>query len=130
MLNRENVMQNEITKVDKLLDENGNLKHKGYSKQMLLEYDRNDVKAPKWRIKEWDYYLIYNDDYGVALTFDDNGYMGLFGASILDFKKSWEKTKNLLTLMPLGKYNLPNTSKVGDAFYKDNIKIQHGKLFK
>ena len=112
-------MQNEITKVDKLLDENGNLKHKGFSKQMLLEYSRNDIKAPKWRIKEWDYYLIYNDNYGIALTFDDNGYMGLFGASVLDFKNSWENTKNLLTLMPLGKYNLPNTSKTGDAFYKD-----------
>jgi len=42
------------------------------------------------RIKEWDYYLIYNDHFGVALTVDDNSYMGLMSISFLDFDKKTE----------------------------------------
>ena len=33
-------MQNEIIKQDDLLDANGGLKYAGYSKKMLLKYDR------------------------------------------------------------------------------------------
>ena len=81
-----------ITTADKLLDENGNLKHKGYATELLLEYKRNDIKANKWRIKEWDYYLVYNKDYAIALTIADNSYMGLVTASFIDLKNKWEKT--------------------------------------
>ena len=45
-------MQNEIINEDKLLDSNGNLKHIGYSKRMLLKYDRNEIAVRKTRIKE------------------------------------------------------------------------------
>ena len=34
-------MQNEILKVDDLLNDDGSLKHKGYAKKLLLKYDRN-----------------------------------------------------------------------------------------
>lgn len=73
-------MQNEITKKSPLLDKNGRLLQKGYSKTMLLEYDRKAIKASPLRIKEWDYYLIMNDDFAVALTVADNSYMGLMSA--------------------------------------------------
>ena len=46
------------------------------------------------RIKEWDYYLVANDHYAVALTIDDNGYMGLDSISFLHFDERWEKTKS------------------------------------
>lgn len=118
-------MQNEIKSPDRLLDEKGNLKHIGYSKSLLLNYDRKDIKAGKSRIKEWDYYLIYNDKVGVALTIADNGYMGLIGASILDFSERKEHTKNVMTLFPFGKYNMPSTSKSGDiAFNNKNIQLE------
>ena len=45
-------MQNEITKKSPLLDKNGRLLQKGYSKTMLLEYDRKAIKASPLRIKE------------------------------------------------------------------------------
>ena len=70
-------MQREIINGGKLLDEKGNLVEKGYARSLIKDYDRKDVKAPNWRIKEWDYYLIYNEDYGIALTLDDNTYMGM-----------------------------------------------------
>ena len=47
----------------------------------MKEYDRSRIKAGKTRIKEWDYYLIHNDRFGVALTVADNSYMGLVSIS-------------------------------------------------
>ena len=44
---------------------------------MLLEYDRNDVKGHAMRIKEWDYYLVMNGQFALALTIADNSYVGL-----------------------------------------------------
>ena len=81
----------EITQKQRLLDEKGNIANPGYAKKLLWEYDRKDIKVNKSRIKEWDYYLIVNEDMGVALTMDDNGYMGLMSLSLLDFRNKIEK---------------------------------------
>jgi hypothetical protein len=118
-------MQEEIKKQDVLLDESGNLKHAGYATSLILDYDRNKIKAKKMRIKEWDYYLIYNKDYGVALTIDDNYYMGLVSASFLNFKEKWEKTVSPMFWFPKGSVNLPASSKTGDS-----IKEGKGYSFK
>ena len=69
-------MQHEITASAPLLDEKGNLREPGYAKRLLPIYRRVDIKAPVARIKEWDYYLVTNDHFAVALTIADNGYMG------------------------------------------------------
>ena len=106
-------MQKRITTIDKLLDEEGNIKHPGYSTELLLEYNRNDIKANKWRIKEWDYYLISNKDYAIALTIDDNSYMGLVSASFINLKDKFEKTVSKMFWFPNGKTNLPSSSKSG-----------------
>ena len=112
-------MQNEITKNQKLLDEKGNLTQKGYAKSLILDYDRKDIKAGQLRIKEWDYYLVYNDNYAVALTIADNSYMGLMSLSLIDFTKPTETTKSIMTFMPKGKTNLPKTSKIGDVRFEN-----------
>ena len=70
-------MQHEITSRAPLLDAAGNLREAGYAKRLLPVYDRAAIRAGAARIKEWDYYLVANDHYAVALTIDDNGYMGL-----------------------------------------------------
>ena len=77
------------------------------------------MKAGKLRIKEWDYYIITNDSFGVALTIADNSYMGLISASVLEFEKPWEQTTTVLTAFPMGKYRLPETSSAGDTLYGD-----------
>ena len=68
-------MQHEVTQKQKLLDENGNIKEPGYAKTQVWQYSREDIKAPKWRIKEWDYYYIGNQEYGLCLTISDAGYV-------------------------------------------------------
>ena len=112
-------MQNKIVEKDDLLDEQGNLKHKGYATNLILDYDRKKIKANSLRIKEWDYYLVYNKDYAIALTIADNSYMGLMSASFIDFNKPYEITKSVMTILPKGKTNLPATSKTGDVSFKN-----------
>jgi len=73
-----------------LLDSEGNLEQAGYATSLVRKYDRKAIRGEKLRIKEWDYYLIYNDHFGVALTVDDNSYMGLMSISFLDFDKKTE----------------------------------------
>lgn len=97
----------------KLLDLHGHLREAGYATSLVREYDRGDIKAPALRIKEWDYYLIYNGRFGVALTLDDNSYMSMLSASILDFTKPWEKTVSPIGAFPMGKTKLPSSSAAG-----------------
>lgn len=106
-------MQHEITKAGRLLDERGQLCEPGWARSLLPIYRREDIKASKLRIKEWDYYLIYNDDFGLALTVDDNGYMSLLSASLLNFKEGWEQTTSPIGAFPLGKLGLPSSSAEG-----------------
>ncbi len=112
-------------KSGRLLDSNGVLTEAGYATSLVKDYSRDDIKAPRLRIKEWDYYFIGNDHYGVAMTIADNSYMGFVGCTFFDFDNKNYKTKNFMTFMPKGKTNMPSTSKAGDVFFKNKkIDIQ------
>ncbi|NCB92762.1 MAG: DUF2804 domain-containing protein [Clostridia bacterium] len=111
-------MQTKLRKGE-LLDEHGNLTQAGYAHSLVKTYDRKKIKAGKHRIKEWDYYLIYNERFGVALTVDDNAYMGLMSISFLDFQKKKEKTVSLMTLFPMGKTDLPSSSAMGVTSFQN-----------
>ena len=106
-------MQHEITTAGPLLDGSDNLREPGYAKRLLPIYRRADIKAPASRIKEWDYYLIANDHFAVALTIDDNGYMGLDSISFLHFDQRWERTKSPMRAFPMGRTGLPESSASG-----------------
>ena len=110
-------MQHEITKAIPLLDGEGNLTEPGYARSLLPVYRRGDIKASKLRIKEWDYYLVNNGRFALALTVDDNGYMGLDSISLLDFQEGWEITRSPMSFMPLGKLKMPESSERGDVFH-------------
>ena len=59
----------EVTNRQLLLDEQGELREPGWSRSLVQQYDRSMIKAPKFRIKEWDYYLVLNDKFAGALRF-------------------------------------------------------------
>ena len=99
----------------KLLDENGNLNEAGYAFSLVKEYNRKDILAKWHRIKEWDYYYVGNNDFGVALTIADNSYMWICTASILNFEEGWEITKSKMGALSKGKTNFPSTSVIGDV---------------
>ena len=109
----------EVTTVQPLLKEDGGLREPGWSKNLVQIYNRNQIKAPKFRIKEWDYYLVLNEEFAGAFTISDDGYIGLQSVSLLNFKEGWEHTETILNPFPMGKYKLPSTSEMGNTIYKD-----------
>ena len=109
----------EVVKEQLLLDKYGEIAEPGWSRKLLQEYRRRDIKASAIRIKEWDYYLIMAKDFGIAMTISDLGYIGMQSASFLDFKNKREHTETVINLLPMGKMELPRTSKEGVTSYKD-----------
>lgn len=107
------VSEHQITNKGPLHKGEGSIAEPGWAYQPLLTYDKSQVKAPKWRLKEWDYYLINDDEYAVALTLGDLGYMGLLSASFIDFKAAQFVTTSELIPFPMGKFNLPTTASEG-----------------
>ena len=108
-------MQHEIKTARPLLDEKGNIAEPGYAKKLLPVYRRADIKAPELRIKEWDYYLINNGRFALALTIDNNGYMNMNSVSLLDFEEKWEITNSPMKFFPGRDPVLPETSVKGDV---------------
>ena len=107
-------MQHEILTSNKLLNEKGNIAEPGFAKKLLPVYDRKDIKANPLRIKEWDYYLINNGHYALALTIDNNGYMNMDSVSVLNFDEKWDITTSPIKFFP-GRYPvLPPTSAEGN----------------
>ena len=110
----------EVVTEQLLLDESGELREPGWSRRMVQKYDRKMIRAPKWRIKEWDYYLVLSDGFAGAFTISDDGYIGLQSVSLLTFgEKPWEHTETVLNAFPMGKIGLPSTSSEGPTKYED-----------
>ncbi len=98
-----------------LLDETGALCEAGYATSLVKTYDRGAIRGGKARIKEWDYYLVHNGRYGVALTIADNAYMGLLSVSFLDFEARTERTVSPMFWLPFGSTRFPASSASGDV---------------
>ena len=110
----------EVTNRQNLLDKNGEIAEPGWARAQIWDYHRADIKAPKFKIKEWDYYLVMGDDFGLAFTISDDGYVGLQSVSLLELGENpWEHTETVLNVFPMGKLKLPETSSEGNVIYKD-----------
>ncbi len=105
--------QHEITQAGPLLDEQGSLREAGYAKKLLPVYDRARIRGKALRIKEWDYYLVMNGQFALALTIADNSYMGLDSISFMDFWEKAQITKSPMRLMPMGSTGMPASTAEG-----------------
>lgn len=108
----------EVTREQKLLNAQGNIAECGWSRRQLQVYERGAIRAPKFRIKEWDYYMVLNQDFAAAFTISDDGYVGLQSVSFLDFTRPWEHTETILDAFPMGKLHLPKNSSTGNTVYE------------
>lgn len=114
----------EVTKSQLLLDEHGELREPGWSRSLVQQYRRSDIKAPKFRIKEWDYYLVVNKDFAAAFTISDDGYIGLQSVSLLEFGDNpHEHTETVLNVFPMGSMRLPDDSSYGTTKF-ENERLQ------
>lgn len=117
----------EVKTVQPLLDESGRIKEPGWAKTQVWQYDRTNIQASRFRIKEWDYYLVLNEDFAGAFTLSDDGYIGLQSVSLLNFKEGWEHTETILNPFPMGKIKMPASSDKGNVIYKDKRLIMEFK---
>lgn len=111
-------MQHEIMQKGPLHDQYGQLREAGWARSLILDYDRKKIKAPKSRIKEWDYYAVLNEKFGIAFTIADNGYMAFISTTLFNFDKQEEISKTIMTPFPMGKFDMPAGSDSGDVKYE------------
>ena len=117
-------MEKEIIRKGRLLRESGKLDEAGWARSLIKTYKRRQVKAGRLRMKEWDYYLITDGKRGIAMTIADNGYMGMYSVSWLDFEVPEETTKSVMTVLPMGRTEMPSDSSEGDSvFLNDRLSI-------
>lgn len=112
-------MQLQLTKKDKLLNSKGFLNYAGWAKDLILKYNRSDIKASKFKIKEWDYYCILSENKGLAVTIADNSYIGFVAVTIFDFDKAEEISNSVIIPLSMGEFNMPSSSKSGDINFQN-----------
>jgi len=100
-----------------VLDDKGHVIEHGYATSLILDYQRKAIKAAPWRIKEWDYYWVGNEHWGLALTMDDNSYMGLMSVIFFDFDHQTKIKFEKMLLAPFGKVQMPEDSANGTISY-------------
>jgi hypothetical protein len=86
--------QNEIKSSGPLLDANGVLTQRGYATKPLLTYKRNAIKAPPWRIKEWDFYQVSDGEQCVQFTIGHTSYAGALTVTFFRFADGLRYDKN------------------------------------
>lgn len=100
-------MEKELLKRGPVLDEKGR-PVPGFSRRSTLVYDRGAVKAPPWRLKEWDFYQISNRNLCLQFTVGHASYAGQVSVMLFDFVKG-EKLleKNRFLVLPFGSLHMP-----------------------
>ena len=92
-------MQKELVVRENLLDPEGKLQNIGFSKKMHVNYNREAIKR-KCRIKEWDYYYIGDNRFGLCLTISGLAYANVISASVIDFVEIKDYNKTSMLFFP------------------------------
>lgn len=106
-------MQHELTE-GPLLDADGVLVERGWSPVERRRYDRSAIKAPWYRIKEWDYYCILGPKYGLALVIADNSYMSLQAITWIDLEAARMTEESDIRFFTRGGLGMPSSPDRGD----------------
>ncbi|TGL12151.1 DUF2804 domain-containing protein [Leptospira meyeri] len=117
----------EIKKQIPLLKNDGTLTEEGWARSPFWTYNRENIAASAFKIKEWDYYSILSPtkDFGITITASDLGYAGLFAICFLDFKRGTFKQIDTLSVLPLGKTGFPRVNGSGVVQFEDKkLKIR------
>jgi len=116
--------QTKITTPGDLLDKNGVLIQRGYATEPILTYRRKDIKAPPWRIKEWDFYQVMNDDYCLQFTIGHTAYAGALTVTFFRFADGLRYDRNTTLILPFNSLKMPETSAGGVKASKGGVSIE------
>lgn len=102
----------------------------GWASEGLLQYDRKAIRAPFFRIKEWDWYQVSNDHLALQFTYGHASYAGQIGVMLFDFARG----ENIFTMdkimaLPFGSMHLGASAEVDNvlAYDKDGISLRFEK---
>ena len=106
-----------IVEKTKLLKDDGTLNVVGYATTPLVEYNKEVIKKRN-RIKEWDYYYIADDRFGLCLTISNLSYATAISVSVIEFYTRGQFNKTSVALFPKNKPILAETSTAGVSMAK------------
>jgi Domain of unknown function (DUF2804), N-terminal/Domain of unknown function (DUF2804), C-terminal len=104
-------MQKQITERTDILDDNGHVFQSGWALNDLFNYEREKITSGKCRIKEWDFWEVFNDQYRVVLNIFDIGYAGVAQFTFTDFNTHKSKHAIMLKLFTKGSVGNPKSWK-------------------
>ncbi len=110
-------MQREIEKVDDLLNADGTLKNNGFSRKMLLKYNKEQIRKKK-RIREWDKYVISDYRYNLTLKIANYGKVACLFASVVDMFDESGAVNSSRVYFPKAKQFMAETSFRGKTSFE------------
>jgi hypothetical protein len=110
-------MQNQIVTPGNVLNSDGSLTQHGYSTQAVLSFNRDGIKAPSLRIKEWDFYQVSNDHYCLQLTIGHVSYAGDVSVKLFEFESGKRFDFSNMLVLPFSRLNMPSSAEQGDLTY-------------
>jgi hypothetical protein len=83
------------------------------SSSFLAQYKRGAIKAPPWRIKEWDFYQVSDGEHCLQFTIGHASYAGALTVTFFRFVDGLRYDKNTTLVLPFGSLHMPETSSQG-----------------
>ncbi len=80
----------------------------GWGERGELRYLRSAIRAPAWRVKEWDWYQVSDGRYAVQFTYGHASYAGQVGVMFFDFASRRHLfTRDIILPLPFSSMHLP-----------------------
>ncbi len=108
-------MQREITSVQTLLDEKGILIQPGYARRMMYEYNRDQISAGPFSLKEWDFYQIVSGDTVLQLTIGHVSYVASFSVMLFNIQTGEKRSFTRMKPLPLRTIGMPRNPEQPNA---------------
>ncbi|MDR0323726.1 MAG: DUF2804 domain-containing protein [Treponema sp.] len=112
------MQQNEITSSLSVLDDKGQPQNFGWSKTPGFFYDPVLVVAPRYKISEYDRYIVHSPTHLVVFEIRDDGWLGYMGISVISMRDKKRSTQVYRTFFPFGSYELPTSSLAGSVRWR------------
>lgn len=99
-------MEKRFTQPAPVLDGEGR-PNPGWASRGLLRYDRSAIRAPAYRIKEWDWYQVSDSRKALQFTLGHASYAGQAGVMLFDFAAGENiYTNDKIIPLPFGSLHL------------------------
>lgn len=95
--------QNEITTKTPLLNTEGSLSNPGWCRRNLFTYNKENITASPWRLKEWDFYQVADGENMVQLNFFNISYASCITATYVNLKTGERYSDMTIELLTKGK---------------------------